>query len=76
MIISTQVYLATGVTDMRKSINGLSVFVCDELELDPLSKVWFVFCNRGRDKIKYYFGTQMAFGFTIPENSGHKLGLF
>jgi len=31
---------------MRKSINGLSILV--EQEMDAL----FVFCNRGRDKIK------------------------
>ena len=55
MISPTQVYLVTGYTDMRKSINGLSVIVCDELELDPLSKAWFVFCNRGRDKLKILF---------------------
>ena len=30
-----QVYIATGVTDMRKSINGLSILVADQLELDP-----------------------------------------
>ena len=55
MISPTQVYLVTGVTDMRKSINGLSIIVADELELDPLSKAWFVFCNRGRDKLKILF---------------------
>jgi transposase len=27
------VYLVTGFTDMRKSINGLSVIVADQLEL-------------------------------------------
>ncbi len=32
-----RVYIATGVTDMRKSINGLSILVADQLELDPLS---------------------------------------
>ena len=34
---TVQVYLATGVTDMRKSINGLSILVAEHLELDPLS---------------------------------------
>jgi len=40
---------------MRKSINGLSIIVCDQLELDPLSKAWFVFCNKQRDKLKILF---------------------
>ncbi len=48
----TQVFLATGVTDMRKSINGLSILVVDVLQQDPLSSHVFVFCNRSRDKLK------------------------
>ncbi len=32
-----QVYIAPGATDMRKSINGLSILVAEQLELDPLS---------------------------------------
>ena len=46
------VYLATGVTDMRKSINGLSLLVAEHLELDPLSGHLFAFCNRKRDIVK------------------------
>jgi transposase len=55
MISPQQVYLVTGFTDMRKSINGLSVIVADSLELDPLSQAWFVFCNKQRDKLKILF---------------------
>ncbi len=51
----TKVFLATGVTDMRKSIDGLSVLVIDVLEEDPLSSHLFVFCNRLRDKIKILY---------------------
>ena len=47
-----QIYLATGATDMRKSIDGLAVIVSECLELNPLSSSLFVFCNRQRDKIK------------------------
>jgi len=50
-----QVYLVTGHTDMRKSIDGLSLIVSDVLEMDPLSEAWFIFCNRYRDKIKILF---------------------
>ncbi len=55
MNIGQQVYLVTGFTDMRKSINGLSVIVAEQLELDPLSEAWFVFCNKQRDKLKILF---------------------
>lgn len=41
-----------GVTDLRKSIDGLSILVQESFELDLFSKSLFVFCNRKRDKIK------------------------
>lgn len=47
-----KVYLAGGVTDMRKSINGLAVLVKEVFDLDPFSPCLFVFCNRQRDKLK------------------------
>lgn len=46
------VYLATGITDMRKSIDGLAVLVQAGFALDPFSPCLFVFCNRQRDKLK------------------------
>ncbi|WML51237.1 IS66 family insertion sequence element accessory protein TnpB [Neobacillus sp. PS3-12] len=47
-----RVYLARGSTDLRKSIDGLAVLVKEEFDLDPFSSSLFVFCNRGRDKLK------------------------
>ncbi|EGV27551.1 IS66 Orf2 family protein, partial [Thiorhodococcus drewsii AZ1] len=47
-----QVYLAAGATDMRKQIDGLAALVVDVLAADPFSSQVFVFCNRGRDKLK------------------------
>ena len=47
-----QVYLYTEPVDMRKSIDGLSVLVEQEMALSPTLEAVFVFCNRGRDKIK------------------------
>ena len=52
---STKVYLAAGVTDMRKSIDGLMTLAQDVLEEDPFSSHLFVFCNRLRDKIKILY---------------------
>jgi transposase len=48
----TRVYLAPGVTDMRKSIDALSALVVDVLHHDPCSNQVFLFCNRGRNKLK------------------------
>jgi len=48
----TEIYLYRDVVDFRKSINGLMVVVEDEMKLSPFNSAVFVFCNRGRDKIK------------------------
>lgn len=50
--IIDKVYLAVGATDLRKSIDGLSIIVLESFKLDPFSKNLFVFCNRKKDKIK------------------------
>lgn len=47
-----RVYLAPGVTDMRKSFNGLAAAVRDVLEEDPLSGCVFAFANRRRNLVK------------------------
>ncbi len=48
----TRVYLAVGVTDMRKQIDGLAALAEDVLEQDPFCERLFVSCNRGRNKLK------------------------
>lgn len=56
-----KVYLATGATDMRKSINGLSILVAEHLALDPLSGHLFGFCNRKRDIVKILYWDRNGF---------------
>lgn len=50
-----RVYLALGVTDMRNSIQGLSMLVEQDLNGKPLSGDLFVFCNRRRDTVKIIY---------------------
>ena len=61
LLPSVRVYLATGVTDMRKSINGLSILVEEHLELDPFSGHLFAFCNRKRDIVKILYWDHNGF---------------
>ena len=60
-ISSSQVYLATGFTDMRKSINGLSIIVSEQLGFNPYNGHVFVFCNRRRDKLKILYWEHNGF---------------
>jgi transposase len=50
-----QVYLALGPTDMRKSINTLSILVEQAMALDVFSGDLFVFCNRARTMVKILY---------------------
>ena len=52
---TTRVYLAAGVTDMRKGFEGLFALVRGQLAQDPLSGHVFVFCNRQRDRLKLLY---------------------
>ena len=47
-----QVYLVTGYTDMRQSIDGLATIVQSQLNLDPYNRALFLFCGRRCDRIK------------------------
>ncbi len=47
-----KVYLASGSTDMRKSIDGLAAIVQQSFSSDPFSTNLFVFCNKRCDKLK------------------------
>ena len=47
-----QVYLVTGYTDLRRSIDGLAMLIQGQLRLDPFSSALFLFCGRRRDRIK------------------------
>ena len=57
----TRVYLATGITDMRKSIDTLAILVAEQLDLDPLSGHLFAFCNRKRDTLKILYWDRNGF---------------
>ncbi|WP_106011222.1 IS66 family insertion sequence element accessory protein TnpB, partial [Clostridium luticellarii] len=43
-----KIYIATGHTDMRKSIDGLAAIVQKNFELNPFQNSLFLFCGRKR----------------------------
>lgn len=69
-----KVYLATGYTDMRKSIDGLAALVQQNFHLDPFSNSLFLFCGRGTSKIKalYWEGDGFVLLYKRLENGRFK----
>jgi transposase len=49
---AVRIYLATGATDLRRSIDGLAALVRERFDLDPLSGHLFLFRNRRGDRLK------------------------
>jgi transposase len=49
---AVRIYLATGATDLRRSIDGLAALVSERFTLDPLSGHLFLFRNRRGDRLK------------------------
>lgn len=60
-IDGASVYLACGSTDLRKSIDGLAALVSQDFALDLFSNSLFVFCNKGRDKLKILYWDHNGF---------------
>lgn len=50
--MGTRIWIAAGVTDMRRGFDGLAALVQTQLEADPFSGQIFVFRGRRGDRIK------------------------
>jgi transposase len=66
-----KVYVAMEAVDMRKSVNGLALYVAEILERDPLSGQLFVFSHAARRVIKvlYWDGSGFCLWYKRLEKS-------
>ena len=55
------VYLHRDPVDFRKAINGLVLIIEQNMALSPYADALFVFCNRGRDKLKIVYWDTTGF---------------
>lgn len=67
-----RVFLASGITDMRKSINGLSALVERAMDLNPFAGDLFVFCNRRRNMIKILYWDKNGFALWHKRLEKHR----
>jgi len=51
-ITAPQVFIVCGYTDMRRSIDGLSAIISQNMKLNPFDKSLFLFCGKRRDRLK------------------------
>ena len=58
---NSRVFIRPGPTDMRKSINGLSVMAQQQMGGDPFDGSLFAFCNRRRNIIKMLYWDRNGF---------------
>lgn len=58
---AVRIYVATGATDLRRSIDGLAALVRERFDLDPLSGHLFLFRNRRGDRVKILAWDQSGF---------------
>ncbi len=55
------IYLHRDRVDFRKSIDGLSAIVEQEMGLDPFGRHLFLFCNRNRTRMKVLYWDATGF---------------
>jgi len=60
-----EIYLFCEPVDFRKASNGLVVLVKQQMVLSPFADALFVFCNKGRDKLKALYWDQTESPLTI-----------
>ena len=68
---AVRIYVAAGVTDLRRSIDGLAALVRERFDLDPLSGHLFLFRNRRGDRLKVLLWDQSGFWVLYNQPSSH-----
>lgn len=58
---NNSIYVYTTPTDMRKSINGLVILLCENHEQNPKTGDLFIFTNKQRNKLKLLYWDHNGF---------------
>lgn len=60
-----KIYLHRNPVDFRKSINGLSAIVQEEMKLNPFDSALFIFCCARRRRIKILYWDRTGFALWL-----------
>jgi len=64
--VATDIYIVTGYTDMRKSIDGLCALVLQQLKEEPNGHSIYLFCGKRCDRIKVLLREPISADFCYP----------
>ena len=67
---ASEIYIVTGYTDMRKSIDGLCAIIEHEFHMDPNRPSLYLFCGRRCDRIKLLLWEPTGFVLLYKRLSG------
>ena len=56
-----RIFVKPGPTDMRKQINGLSIIIEEDLDMDPFEGNLFMFCNKKKRILKILYWDRNGF---------------
>ena len=73
MPLDVRMYVVTGYTDMRKSIDGLVSVVADGFGFNPRAKSLFCFCGRRADRYKVLFFDGDTYSLALRRLEGRSL---
>lgn len=65
--LATNIYIITGYTDMRRSIDGLYAIIMDMLGEEPDQTSIYLFCGKRCDRIKILLRSVMVIHFSTRD---------
>ena len=71
-IVSRNVYIVCGYTDMRKSINGLVGIITQQFQMRPDGESVFLFCGKKSDRMKALLWEEDGFLLLYKVLTGYK----
>ena len=73
---SVRIFVARGVTDMRKSFDTLAALVIDVVDEDPMSGHLFLFVNRRRNRAKVLWWDRSGYCLLAKRLEHGQFGVF